>query len=87
MMTIYFSNNNFVSNLESGSMLYCVCFSSLEPNLKLTMRVQFINQMGADEAGVDGGGVFREFLAELLKLVTNGFLPLFITSKIASTSY
>ncbi|CAG4977925.1 unnamed protein product [Parnassius apollo] len=38
-----------------------------EPNLKLTMRVQFINQVGADEAGVDGGGVFREFLSELLK--------------------
>ncbi|XP_046689185.1 uncharacterized protein LOC124375122 [Homalodisca vitripennis] len=31
------------------------------------MRVQLVNTMGLDEAGVDGGGVFREFLSELLK--------------------
>lgn len=38
-----------------------------EPDLKLKLRVQLINQAGADEAGVDGGGLFREFLSELLK--------------------
>ena len=31
------------------------------------MRVQLVNVAGMDEAGVDGGGVFREFLSELLK--------------------
>jgi len=31
------------------------------------MRVQLINMVGMDEAGVDGGGLFREFLSELLK--------------------
>jgi ubiquitin-protein ligase E3 C len=31
------------------------------------MRVQLVNVVGMDEAGVDGGGVFREFLSELLK--------------------
>jgi ubiquitin-protein ligase E3 C len=30
------------------------------------MRVQMINTAGLDEAGVDGGGVFREFLSELI---------------------
>ncbi|KAL4716921.1 hypothetical protein ACJJTC_012732 [Scirpophaga incertulas] len=35
--------------------------------MKLKLRVQLINQAGAEEAGVDGGGVFREFLSELLK--------------------
>ncbi|CAF4795444.1 unnamed protein product [Pieris macdunnoughi] len=38
-----------------------------EPNLKLKLRVQLINQAGAEEPGVDGGGLFREFLSELLK--------------------
>lgn len=38
-----------------------------EPNLKLRMRVQLINAVGLDEAGIDGGGIFREFLNELLK--------------------
>uniref|UniRef100_A0A1B6EYS1 Ubiquitin-protein ligase E3C n=1 Tax=Cuerna arida TaxID=1464854 RepID=A0A1B6EYS1_9HEMI len=38
-----------------------------EPELQLAMRVQLVNTMGLDEAGVDGGGVFREFLSELLK--------------------
>jgi hypothetical protein len=31
------------------------------------MRVQLTNAVGLDEAGVDGGGIFREFLSELLK--------------------
>jgi ubiquitin-protein ligase E3 C len=39
----------------------------LEPELRLKMRVQLVNVVGMDEAGVDGGGVFREFLSELLK--------------------
>ena len=41
--------------------------SSLEPNLRWKMRVQLTNAVGLDEAGVDGGGIFREFLSELLK--------------------
>lgn len=38
-----------------------------EPNLKLKMRVMLVNAAGLDEAGIDGGGLFREFLNELLK--------------------
>ena len=38
-----------------------------EPNIKLKMRVQLVNAAGLDEAGVDGGGLFREFLSQLLK--------------------
>lgn len=36
------------------------------------MRVQLVNAAGLDEAGIDGGGIFREFLSELLK---TGFDP------------
>ncbi|XP_077549553.1 ubiquitin-protein ligase E3C [Haemaphysalis longicornis] len=38
-----------------------------EPNLKLRLRVQLVNVAGLEEAGVDGGGLLREFLAELMK--------------------
>ncbi|CAD5111600.1 DgyrCDS895 [Dimorphilus gyrociliatus] len=37
------------------------------PSLKPRVAVQLINAAGLDEAGIDGGGLFREFLAELLK--------------------
>lgn len=42
-------------------------FSILEPDLRLKVRVQLISSLGLDEAGIDGGGVFREFLSELIK--------------------
>nr|XP_033342932.1 ubiquitin-protein ligase E3C [Megalopta genalis] len=38
-----------------------------EPELRLKMRVQLVNSAGLEEAGIDGGGLFREFLSELLK--------------------
>ncbi|RWS26248.1 ubiquitin-protein ligase E3C-like protein [Leptotrombidium deliense] len=38
-----------------------------EPDLKRPIRVQLVNAAGLDEAGIDGGGIFREFLNELLK--------------------
>ncbi|CAL1546585.1 unnamed protein product [Lymnaea stagnalis] len=43
-----------------------------EPNLKRKLRVSLLNVAGLDEAGIDGGGIFREFLSELLK---TGFDP------------
>ncbi|KAK7793688.1 hypothetical protein R5R35_013163 [Gryllus longicercus] len=53
------------------SYLYEDAFDKLsmenEPELRIKMRVQLVNVAGADEAGVDGGGLFREFLSELLK--------------------
>ncbi|BET02083.1 unnamed protein product [Nesidiocoris tenuis] len=37
------------------------------PELKRTLRIQLVNTAGLEEAGVDGGGVSREFLAEFMK--------------------
>jgi len=31
------------------------------------MQVQLINFAGLDEAGIDGGGIFREFMTELIR--------------------
>lgn len=58
----------------------CVCMKNLtwffsfppEPDLKKRIRVHLLNAHGLDEAGIDGGGIFREFLNELLK---SGFNP------------
>ena len=62
----------FPSKIRSGNLHllkveveYIVYVS--EPNLKLRMRVQLKNVAGLDEAGIDGGGVFREFLSQLIK--------------------
>ncbi|RXG70066.1 Ubiquitin-protein ligase E3C [Armadillidium vulgare] len=53
------------------SHLYEDAFDKLSPtnerNLRLKMRVHLLNAVGLDEAGIDGGGIFREFLSELLK--------------------
>lgn len=38
-----------------------------EPDLRPRFRVQLVNITGLEEAGIDGGGVFREFLSELIK--------------------
>lgn len=47
-------------------------FILIEPDLKKRIRVHLLNAHGLDEAGIDGGGIFREFLNELLK---SGFNP------------
>jgi hypothetical protein len=35
--------------------------------LKSVIRIQFTNALGAAEAGVDGGGLFKDFLDDLVK--------------------
>ncbi|CAJ1941413.1 unnamed protein product [Cylindrotheca closterium] len=41
--------------------------NALGKKLKHQVQVTFINQHGAEEAGIDGGGVFKEFLDDLIK--------------------
>mmetsp|Transcript_6411 Transcript_6411/g.18057 ORF Transcript_6411/g.18057 Transcript_6411/m.18057 type:complete len:755 (-) Transcript_6411:140-2404(-) len=41
--------------------------NQLGPKLKRKLKVSFINQHGVEEAGIDGGGVFKEFLDDLIK--------------------
>ncbi|KAG5896718.1 hypothetical protein JTB14_014594 [Gonioctena quinquepunctata] len=38
-----------------------------ELDLKHKVRIQFINSVGLEEAGIDGGGIFKEFINEVLK--------------------
>ena len=44
--------------------------SNLGPRLKHRIQVSFVNQHGTEEAGIDGGGVFKEFLDDL---ISDGF--------------
>lgn len=46
--------------------------NGLGSDLKGTIRVKFIDEHGIEEAGIDGGGVFKEFMYEVLRL---GFSP------------
>ena len=41
--------------------------NQLGPHLKKKVKVSFISQHGTQEAGIDGGGVFKEFLDDLIK--------------------
>jgi len=41
--------------------------NGLGPGLKNRIRVQFVNQFGAVEAGVDGGGLFKDFIWETVR--------------------
>lgn len=41
--------------------------NKLGPRLKRKVQVTFISQHGNEEAGVDGGGLFKEFLDDLIK--------------------
>lgn len=41
-------------------------------DIKKVIRVQMVNAQGLEEAGIDGGGVFREFMSQLVKA---GFDP------------
>uniref|UniRef100_A0A1B0CTQ0 Ubiquitin-protein ligase E3C n=1 Tax=Lutzomyia longipalpis TaxID=7200 RepID=A0A1B0CTQ0_LUTLO len=38
-----------------------------EPDFRGKFKIQMINAAGLEEVGIDGGGIFREFLSELLK--------------------
>lgn len=51
-----------------------------EPDLKPKLKVQMINAVGLDEAGIDGGGIFREFLSELIKTAFDPNRGFFMTT-------
>lgn len=46
--------------------------NDLGQGLRATIRVKFIDEHGLEEAGIDGGGVFKEFMHEVLRV---GFSP------------
>ena len=43
--------------------------NGLGPHLKEPIEIVFVDQFGQEEAGIDGGGVFKEFLTSLVREV------------------
>ncbi|VDM45041.1 unnamed protein product [Toxocara canis] len=64
--------------------LYEDAFSSLSPvkvpDMRRAIRVQMVNWVGLDEAGIDGGGIFREFLSEVIQTALDPFRGFFATT-------
>ncbi|RZC38508.1 ubiquitin-protein ligase E3C [Asbolus verrucosus] len=64
-----FLNDNLV--VIRRTHLYEDAFEKLsvktETDLRHKVRIQFINNVGLEEAGIDGGGIFKEFINEVLK--------------------
>lgn len=50
-------------------------------NLKAPIAIRFIDQFGQEEAGIDGGGVFKEFLTSLCKEVFDTDHGLWLATK------
>ncbi|KAG0244160.1 Ubiquitin-protein ligase E3B [Actinomortierella wolfii] len=56
----------------------------LSPNgWKNTIRVKFVNELGAEEAGIDQGGPFKEFMESFLEAGFSPALNLFTTTSAA----
>ncbi|KIJ54357.1 hypothetical protein M422DRAFT_25280 [Sphaerobolus stellatus SS14] len=55
--------------------------SGLGSELKGPVEIQFIDQFGQEEAGIDGGGVFKEFLTSLSREVFDTNRGLWLTTQ------
>eukprot|EP00470_Lotharella_oceanica_P016778 CAMPEP_0170193562 /NCGR_PEP_ID=MMETSP0040_2-20121228/57116_1 /TAXON_ID=641309 /ORGANISM="Lotharella oceanica, Strain CCMP622" /LENGTH=370 /DNA_ID=CAMNT_0010442227 /DNA_START=415 /DNA_END=1527 /DNA_ORIENTATION=+ len=51
--------------------------TKIGPSIKGRIQVQFINEHGIQETGIDGGGLFKEFVTELLRDAFDPQLGLF----------
>ncbi|CAI5739581.1 unnamed protein product [Peronospora destructor] len=54
---------------DSFNFFQQVCDTMSPAALKMRVKVTFINEQGLEEAGVDGGGVFKEYMDNLTKMV------------------
>lgn len=55
--------------------------NSLGPNFREKIQITFIDQHGLPEAGIDGGGLFKEFLTACLRQAFDPLLGLFTSTK------
>ncbi|CAE6463079.1 unnamed protein product [Rhizoctonia solani] len=55
--------------------------SSMRKDMKLPIAITFVDKWGNEEAGIDGGGVFKEFLTSLAKEVFDSDRGLWLANK------
>ena len=58
---------------------YISLYAHLVPDIRAKIHVHLVNFVGLDEAGVDGGGLFRELMSELLKTAFDPNRGIFIS--------
>ncbi|KAF8699736.1 hypothetical protein AX14_000909 [Amanita brunnescens Koide BX004] len=52
-----------------------------DADLKMPIKISFIDQFGQEEAGIDGGSMFKEFIISLCKEVIDSDHGLWLTNK------
>ncbi|CAG8446325.1 9918_t:CDS:10 [Funneliformis caledonium] len=55
--------------------------NALGSGLKSPIAIQFIDEFGMQEAGIDGGGLFKEFLTSLTRIAFDTNYGLFLSTK------
>nr|CAG8539342.1 680_t:CDS:10 [Entrophospora candida]CAG8546331.1 11073_t:CDS:10 [Entrophospora candida] len=55
--------------------------NDLGPNLKKPIAIKFIDEFGIQEAGIDGGGLFKEFLTSITHIAFDTNYGLFLNTK------
>ncbi|CAG8571321.1 4594_t:CDS:10, partial [Scutellospora calospora] len=55
--------------------------NAMGPKLKNSVAIQFIDEFGIQEAGIDGGGLFKEFLTSLTRIAFDAEYGLFLSTK------
>ena len=67
---IYISKELFINS----EYRYTSLSASTAPNLRQKLRVRMINAQGLEEAGVDGGGIFRyRYICLTIRTKLNGW--------------
>ncbi|CAG8497361.1 5432_t:CDS:10 [Gigaspora margarita] len=54
--------------------------NAMGPRLKNPVAIQFIDEFGIQEAGIDGGGLFKEFLTSLTRIAFDAEYGLFLST-------
>lgn len=46
---------------------FIVCVGSIALVACMQIRVSFVNEFGVEEAGIDGGGIFKDFMENITR--------------------
>ncbi|KAG6888453.1 hypothetical protein C0995_008128 [Termitomyces sp. Mi166 len=77
----FYGNGRHRVQIRRGSVAQDGFDRLAEADLKAPMEIVFIDQFGAEEAGIDGGGVFKEFFTSLCKEVFDTDRGLWLANK------
>ncbi|KAH0581180.1 hypothetical protein H2248_012302 [Termitomyces sp. 'cryptogamus'] len=79
--TFFYGNGRHRVQIRRGSVAQDGFDRLADADLKAPLEIVFIDQFGAEEAGIDGGGVFKEFFTSLCKEVFDTDRGLWLANK------